>query len=61
MDIMDPTMQYGAFGLCAFLLALMAWIIKRLLTVITNDLKHLQSSVDSLPCRRDATCPEDRK
>jgi len=49
-------MQTGAFGLCVFLLTLMGWIIKKLLNVMTTDLKNLQRAVDSLPCRN-SKCP----
>ena len=56
--LLQPVLQAGAFGLCVFLLALMAWIIKKLLNTMTSDLKALQRSVDSLPCRN-GTCPAD--
>ena len=55
-QLTNGLMQTGAFGLCVFLLTLMGWIIKKLLNVMTTDLKNLQRAVDSLPCRN-SKCP----
>jgi len=54
--ILDPVLQYGAFGLCVMLIALLSWIVKKQANTIDNHLEGLQRSLDNLPCRRGADC-----
>ena len=56
---MDHVQELGAFGLAAAMLVTLTWIIKNQATTINNHLKHLQRSIDKLPCRTEATCPEE--
>jgi len=53
--------QTGVIALCAALIAILSWIVKRLLTAMTNDLAHIKSSLDTLPCRKWPVCPAGEK
>lgn len=54
----NVVLQGGAFGLCVLMLSLLSWIIKRQANTIDNHLDHIQTTLDSLPCRTGAQCPE---
>ena len=58
---LDPLLQYGALGLCALGLGVLWYVIKWLLKIISNDLRHIQDGLDSLPCQRKVGCPESEK
>ena len=61
-EVIGTAGQAGALGLCGAMLAIQFWVIKQafsLLKIITSDIKHVQRSVDALPCRRGIPCPED--
>ena len=49
----------GIMALCGTMVGALVWIIKGQQTTINNHLRHLQSSIDTLPCRTRADCPED--
>ena len=53
----DPAMQAGAFGLCVLVIGILAYTVKTLLGIISNHLSHIQTSIDSLPCKRGEGCP----
>jgi len=57
MNALDPLLQYGALGLCALGLGVLWYIIKHLLKIIGNDLRHIGKTLQSLPCQPDAECP----
>lgn len=57
MEVFDPVLQAGAFGLCVLVIGILAFVVKRLLAIITNHLSHLQTSIDSLPCKTGDGCP----
>jgi len=54
---LDPWLQYGALGLCALGLGVLFFIIKKLLKIIGNDLRHIDRTLKALPCQPDAECP----
>lgn len=54
--ITDPAMQYGAFGICVLVIGILGYTVKQLLSTITNHLTHIQTSIDSLPCKNGASC-----
>jgi len=61
-ELAGTAVQAGALGLCGAMLGIQFWVIKNafaLLRIITSDIKHIQRSVDTLPCRRGVPCPED--
>ena len=37
-------------SVCVVLAGCLTWVVKRLLGVITNDLKHIKESLAKLPC-----------
>ncbi len=43
-------------ALCAALIGMNFWIIKRLFTMLHNDLAHIKAKIDTLPCQ-DGDCP----
>ena len=52
----------GILALCGSMIGVQCWIIKYQAKMIFNDLRHLKSKVDSLPCQPWADCPvEDLK
>lgn len=56
MNAFDPLVQTGALGLCGLMLGVLFWIVKKLLLLITNDLEHVKSAIEVLPCREPKTC-----
>ena len=52
---MDTELGILALGL----LAILSWVIKYLLRANSNHLSHIQQSIDTLPCKIKAECPED--
>ena len=63
-QLLGPVVQAGALGLCIVLIGILFWVLKQLLTrlvvdlmaILSNDIKHLQRSIDTLPCRS-GPCP----
>jgi len=53
----DPAMQAGAFGICVIVIGILGYVVKALLGIIGNHLAHIQSSIDSLPCKTGEGCP----
>lgn len=56
---MDIVQELGAFGLCAAMLTLLGWIIKKQANTISNHLVSIEKGIASLPCRNRPDCPED--
>ncbi len=50
--------ELGVIGLAAAMLVHLGWIIRKQANTIDNHLDALQKSIDSLPCKREAGCPE---
>ncbi len=62
-DIWSPIVQGGALGLCVIMLGVLFWIIKKLFTMLKNDIGHLdkhvkdlKNTVNTLPCQTNK-CP----
>ncbi len=62
-NILSPELQYGAFAIVVIVLAILFFVIKKLLKMIGNDLHDIgeklngvQKTLDGLPCV-DAECP----
>ena len=55
---MDNDVTLGA--LCLALVGILSWVIKYLAKINGNHLRHIQESIDTLPCKKAAECPEDR-
>lgn len=49
----------GILALCGAMVGVLVWIIKYQAKIIRNDLTHIQTRLDSLPCSRGAGCSED--
>ena len=47
----------GILALCGTMVGVLVWIIKEQSKTIQNHLRHLQSAVDSLPCKTGVGCP----
>ena len=54
-EILDGSNAVTFAALCAGLVGMLFWIIKRLFTLLHNDVAHIKKVVDSLPCREN--CP----
>ena len=54
--ITDPTMQYGAFGICVLVIGILGYTVKQLLDKIGDRLSHIQASIDTLPCKTGQGC-----
>ncbi len=53
-------LQGGAFGLCAMMLTLLSWIIKRQANTIDNHLDTIEKTLAGLPCKNQPDCPENK-
>ena len=59
-SLFDPVMQAGFAGLCLLMMVAQFWIIKKLFSMWSNDLRHIKTVIDGLPCRQ-GKCPEENK
>ncbi len=64
-ELYSPDLQYGAFALCALVIAILGVVVWKLLKIIGNHLTHIKyqlaeikDDIKSLPCERGA-CPEE--
>lgn len=49
--------QAGAVGLCICLIGVLSLVVKKLLSIVTDDLTDIKKKLDTLPCRSLGTCP----
>jgi hypothetical protein len=51
--------ELGIIGLAAAMLVHLGWIIRKQANTIDNHLDSIQRTLDNLPCKSGAGCPEE--
>ncbi len=64
-ELFKTDLQYGAFALCALVIAILGLVVWQLLKIVKNHLTHIncklgkiQHEIENLPCER-GVCPEE--